>query len=123
MSLSPAAEDNPLAGLTDLNLSNNTASSSTSQATVGLSLAQIVLSPSPDNDSLASSTELNQSDTISSSSSDPSAVSICPHCYNNIQSPSQNRSPTHPISLANPHIDVVTFKDNVNAALEGRLHT
>jgi hypothetical protein len=103
---------------------SNIASPSTPlQASEGLVPGRATLSPSSESDSNSSLMSLNQSDTISSSSSDPSSVSICPHCYSNTQSPFRNGSPTHPISLANPHIDVTTFKDDINAALEGRFHS
>jgi hypothetical protein len=45
---------------------------------------------------------------------------ICPHCYNNINSPSQNGSQVHAGIIPNSHVTFEEFKTATNAALKGQ---
>jgi hypothetical protein len=45
---------------------------------------------------------------------------ICPHCYNDINSPPQNGSQVHAKTLPNSHINFKEFKTAANAALKGQ---
>jgi hypothetical protein len=45
---------------------------------------------------------------------------ICPHCYNNINSPPQNGSQVHAKTIPNSHVTFEEFKTAANAALKGR---
>jgi hypothetical protein len=49
-----------------------------------------------------------------------SPSSICPHCYNNINSPSQNGSQVHAKTIPNTHVTFEEFKTAANAALKGQ---
>jgi hypothetical protein len=45
---------------------------------------------------------------------------ICPHCYNNINSPPQNGSQVHAKTIPNSHVTFEEFKTAANAALKGQ---
>jgi hypothetical protein len=45
---------------------------------------------------------------------------ICPHCYNNINSPSPNGSQAHPKTIPNSHVTFEEFKTAANTALKGQ---
>jgi hypothetical protein len=45
---------------------------------------------------------------------------ICPHCYNNINSPSQKGSQVHAKTIPNSHTTFEDFKTAANAALKGQ---
>src|SRR5256885_641916 len=45
---------------------------------------------------------------------------ICSHCYNNINSPSQNGSQVHAKTIPNSHVTFEEFKTAANAALKGQ---
>jgi hypothetical protein len=45
---------------------------------------------------------------------------ICPHCYNDINSPPQNGSQVHAKTMLNSHVTFEEFKTAVNAALKGQ---
>jgi hypothetical protein len=64
---------------------------------------------------MASTVELNLSDAASNSTS-----SVCPHCFNKIDSPPHLGSQVHPRSISNSHINFEEFKTKANAALKGR---
>jgi hypothetical protein len=49
-----------------------------------------------------------------------SLSSICPHCYNDINSPSQNRSQVRAGIIPNSHVTFEEFKTATNAALKGQ---
>lgn len=74
----------------------------------------MALDPSSGTDPATPPSDLSLSDTTSNSSS----ASICPHCYNDINSSWQKTSQVHPISISNAHVNFDHFKSAANAALK-----
>lgn len=80
-----------------------------------LRVLAMATSSSSETDAVASNMELNLSDAASNSS-----FSVCPHCFNKIDSPPHFGSQVHPQSISNSHISFEEFKSKANAALKGR---
>jgi len=65
----------------------------------------------------------SSSDSATDASSETTYFSsslICPHCYNNISSPSPNGSQVHAKTIPNSHTTFEEFKTAANAALKGQ---